>query len=111
MSEPVVTHRSPGSRDSSANRDESRPDSFSSARTVKYQPWNELNLACFPTNCSEVRPPSQSLHVSLKAALFPPLFFCTMTDMLTAVDMRAAKNKHDPKMIGLWKVGRTLGKG
>ncbi|KAF4610581.1 hypothetical protein D9613_006854 [Agrocybe pediades] len=34
-----------------------------------------------------------------------------MTDMLTAVDMRAAKNKHDPKMIGLWKVGRTLGKG
>jgi len=34
-----------------------------------------------------------------------------MNDMQNALDVRTTKSKRDPKMIGLWKVGRTLGKG
>ena len=34
-----------------------------------------------------------------------------MTDRLNPLAFHQTKTSHDPKMIGLWKVGRTLGKG
>ena len=55
---------------------------------------------------------SSNRNVSHKTApSFWPYLFVAMTDHPNPLAFHQTKSSHDPKMIGLWKVGRTLGKG